>query len=114
MSKINSAREEANTCLASGTGTSGTTFRGLASYLQAHRPPALVLENVAEVTDGTNYDTLMGTLTGLHYDASVVILKGSGYVCPQRRARAYVLAFFIGDSADPHQVPDGGATGEAA
>ena len=88
MSKINSAREEANTCLASGTGTSGTTFRGLASYLQAHRPPVLVLENVAEVTDGANYDTLMGPLKGLHYDASVVILKGSDYVSPQRRVRA--------------------------
>ena len=105
MSKINSAREEANTCLASGTGTSGTTFRGLASYLQAHRPPVLVLENVAEVTDGTNYDTLMGTLTGLHYDASVVILKGSDYVSPQRRVRAYVLAFFIGDSTDTLNSP---------
>ena len=82
-------------CLKSASGSSGETCAGLLEYIRSHRPGLLILENVEELTQAAdeNADFLLEQLRGFDYDADIVILKSSHYGSPQRRVRAYVVAY---------------------
>lgn len=98
LSKLNTQRRSMTACLQQEIGSSGRTFCGLREYLRSHRPRVLVLENVEELIsagDGGNYTTLMQVLADLDYDAMAMTLKSSDFVSPQRRVRAYVVAFWM-------------------
>ena len=79
----------------------GTIFEHVLSYLQAHRPRAVILENVDNLCAERFADTFKGMLQSLlnikgidgepHYLVSKRLVDTSCWGLPQRRKRVYII-----------------------
>ena len=82
-------------------GTSGETFAGMVAYMQAHRPPFLVWENVPDIVeacDGNNIAHLVHTVSAIGYVTAFRVLCSDSYLLPQRRRRCYGICALVDDT----------------
>jgi DNA (cytosine-5)-methyltransferase 1 len=76
--------------------TRGTLFFEIARIAKYHKPKALFLENVKNLTkhsDGNTLKIIMNTLDELGYNAFSEVMCASFYGVPQARQRIYIVAF---------------------
>ena len=69
-------------------GESGRTFRGMMSWVDKHRPPLVVLENVC----GAPWDRVVRYFEKIGYSASFQRIDTKFYYIPHTRTRVYLLA----------------------
>lgn len=69
-------------------GESGRTFRGMMSWVDKHRPPIVVLENVC----GAPWDRVVRYFEKIGYSASFQRIDTKFYYIPHTRTRVYLLA----------------------
>ncbi len=107
MSKLFSAKSQSNslkvlnksTCLQDKAGSSGETLDGLLAYVRRHAPDVLVLENVEDILkQGPNHDHLLTVLKECGYAAATAEVISRDYRSPQRRRRAYIIAYKVDPS----------------
>lgn len=75
--------------------TQGTLFFEVAGVIEAHRPKAIVLENVKNLTShdkGNTFRVICQTLDELGYDISHRVINSKGWV-PQQRQRIFIVGF---------------------
>lgn len=90
--------------------TQGTLFFHLASIIEKHRPPVLLLENVKNLRShnkGDTWRTISETLDQLGYTVFDQVIDAADYV-PQHRERVLITGFdrsVFGD-APPFRFPD--------
>lgn len=73
----------------------GTLFFEVASIIEAHRPKAVVLENVKNLVShdkGNTFRVIRQTLEELDYDVSYRVINAKGWV-PQHRQRIFIIGF---------------------
>ncbi len=76
--------------------TQGTLFYDVARIINAHKPNAFLLENVAGLIthdDGRTLITIIEVLTELGYQIEYKILDSSDFGVPQKRDRIYIVGF---------------------
>ena len=77
-------------------GTTGTTLSGLTSYVERHRPPIVLMENVAgllcKTSSGRPVDALKVIFGKLGYDLRWAVLNSADYWLPQSRKRIWLWA----------------------
>ena len=95
MSKLNALSSQMGACLQQEVGTSGATCRGLLDFLSSHRPRIVIVENVEDILQDSheNQSYLYFALKDLGYESDGLIVGSEDYGSPQRRKRAYVIAF---------------------
>ncbi|MBY0379172.1 MAG: DNA (cytosine-5-)-methyltransferase [Burkholderiales bacterium] len=74
----------------------GTLFFEIARIVKFHKPKVLLLENVKNLVNHNNGDTLntiLDTLYDLNYTVYYEILNASNYQLPQNRERVYFVCF---------------------
>lgn len=69
-------------------GESGRTFRGMMSWVQKHRPPLVILENVC----GAPWDKVEHYFEKIQYSASHLRVDTKFFYVPHTRTRVYLLA----------------------
>jgi DNA (cytosine-5)-methyltransferase 1 len=75
--------------------TQGTLFFHLATIIERHRPPVLLLENVKNLRShnkGDTWKTIAGTLDDLGYEVFSEIIDAADWV-PQHRERVLIVGF---------------------
>lgn len=73
----------------------GTLFFEVASIIEAHKPKAILLENVKNLVShdkGNTFRVIQETLDELGYDVSYRVLNSKGWV-PQQRQRIFIVGF---------------------
>lgn len=97
FSKLFKSRKLMGTALQQEIGSSGTTFGGVLRYLESHSPRIVVLENVEDIMSSSesNYPYLVEQFHRLSYDVASTVAMSSDFGSPQRRKRAYMIAFKI-------------------
>lgn len=76
--------------------TRGTLFFDIARIADYHKPKMLFLENVANLnnhSDGETIATMKRVLEDLGYDVNLQVLNASDYGVPQSRKRLYFVCF---------------------
>lgn len=74
----------------------GTMFFEVARILEFHRPQALLLENVKQLTThdkGRTFSTILQTLDSLGYHVKWSILNALDFGLPQKRERVIIVGF---------------------
>ncbi|KAI8849690.1 hypothetical protein BC829DRAFT_416581 [Chytridium lagenaria] len=69
-------------------GESGETFRGMLRWVEKHRPPLVVLENVCSAP----WDKIVKRFDTINYNARDVRADTKHYYIPHTRTRGYLLA----------------------
>lgn len=69
-------------------GESSNTFFAIRAYVDRHRPPLVILENVA----GAPWKDIVETYKEIGYTASTVKIDTKDYYLPQTRQRGYMFA----------------------
>ena len=89
-------------CLESKSGSSGETLDGILQYISLHSPNIVVLENVEELfwNTGSKHEYLFQALKQRGYACSACEMVSTKYACPQRRKRAYLIAYRVLDGMD--------------
>ena len=75
--------------------TQGTLFFHLATIIERHRPPVLLLENVKNLRShnkGDTWKTIAGTLDDLNYEVFSEVIDAAAWV-PQHRERVFIVGF---------------------
>jgi len=75
--------------------TQGTLFFHLATIIDLHRPPVILLENVKNLRShnkGDTWKTISGTLDDLDYEIFSEVIDASAWV-PQHRERVLIVGF---------------------
>ncbi len=75
--------------------TQGTLFFHLATIIELHRPPVILLENVKNLRShnkGDTWKTIAGTLDDLNYEVFSEVIDASAWV-PQHRERVLIIGF---------------------
>ncbi|MEZ6060924.1 MAG: DNA (cytosine-5-)-methyltransferase [Planctomycetaceae bacterium] len=90
--------------------TQGTLFFHLATIIEVHRPPVLLLENVKNLRShnkGDTWKTIVGTLNDLDYEIFSEVIDASAWV-PQHRERVLIVGFDrqTFGAEPPFQFPD--------
>lgn len=74
----------------------GTMFFEVATILERHRPEALLLENVKQLTThdhGKTFSTILGILKELGYHVKWKVLNALDFGLPQKRERVIIVGF---------------------
>lgn len=74
----------------------GTMFFEVARILEHHRPQAVLLENVKQLTThdkGRTFSTILHTLTDLGYHLQWRVLNALDFGLPQKRERVIIVGF---------------------
>lgn len=71
-----------------GGGESGRTFHGMMSWVDNHRPPLVILENVCSAP----WETVRDYFKRLNYSAEFMRLDTKQFYIPHTRTRVYLLA----------------------
>lgn len=69
-------------------GESGRTFRGMLQWVNKHRPPVVLLENVCSAP----WDKVVQYFAEIDYDANYLRLDTKEYYIPHTRTRVYLYA----------------------
>ncbi|KAG5638137.1 hypothetical protein H0H81_001656 [Sphagnurus paluster] len=69
-------------------GESGRTFRGMLTWVDKHRPPLVILENVCSAP----WDKVKGYFEGIGYSANWQRVDTKQYYIPHTRTRVYLVA----------------------
>lgn len=69
-------------------GESGRTFRGMMSWVNKHKPPLVLLENVC----GAPWERVADYFANKGYSASYLRVDTKNYYIPHTRTRVYLLA----------------------
>lgn len=69
-------------------GESGRTFRGMLQWVNKHRPPIVILENVCSAP----WDKVVQYFSEIDYDANYVRLDTKEFYIPHTRTRIYLYA----------------------
>ncbi|KAJ3007556.1 UNVERIFIED_CONTAM: hypothetical protein HDU68_003463, partial [Siphonaria sp. JEL0065] len=69
-------------------GESGDTFRGMLGWVNNHRPPIVILENVC----GAPWDKVVDLFDGVGYNAAFIRADTKHYYIPHTRTRVYLVA----------------------
>ncbi|KIY70594.1 hypothetical protein CYLTODRAFT_488004 [Cylindrobasidium torrendii FP15055 ss-10] len=80
-------------------GKSGQTFYGMFEFVQKHRPPIVILENVC----GAPWDYMAGLFEKEKYRAKHVRMDTKHYYIPHTRQRKYLIAIRTKDSSLPEK-----------
>lgn len=80
-------------------GESGRTFRGMMSWVDKHRPPLVILENVCSAP----WDKVTRYFEKNNYSADFLRVDTKFYYVPHTRTRVYLLAVHQRNSAMPTQ-----------
>ncbi|OCH91470.1 hypothetical protein OBBRIDRAFT_812104 [Obba rivulosa] len=80
-----------------GQGESGRTFRGMMSWVEQHRPPLVILENVCSAP----WDKVVKYFDKIDYSAANCRVDTKNYYIPHTRTRGYLLAVNQKDSKLP-------------
>ena len=80
-------------------GESGRTFRGMMSWVDKHRPPLVILENVC----GAPWDKVTKYFEKNNYSASYFRVDTKQYYVPHTRTRVYLLAVHQSKSSIPEK-----------
>jgi site-specific DNA-cytosine methylase len=70
-------------------GESGRTFRGMMSWVENHRPPIVILENVCSAP----WDRVVERFQYHKYSAAWTRVDTKNYYIPHTRTRVYLVAF---------------------
>ncbi len=76
--------------------TRGTMFFEIERILQHHRPPAILLENVKQLTThdgGKTFQVILQKLTELGYHVKWKVLNALDFGVPQKRERTIIVGF---------------------
>lgn len=76
--------------------TRGTLFFDVATIIKRHKPKAVLLENVKQLTThdhGRTFATIIGTLQSLGYFVKWKVLNALDFGLPQKRERVIIVAF---------------------
>lgn len=76
--------------------TRGTMFFEVATILERHRPEAVLLENVKQLTThdgGKTFSVILNTLAGLGYHVKWSVLNALDFGLPQKRERVIIVGF---------------------
>jgi DNA (cytosine-5)-methyltransferase 1 len=76
--------------------TRGTLFHSIARIIDAHRPKAVLLENVRNLTthdNGNTFKVITNALDDFGYEVYHKILNAKDFGLPQNRERIYIVAF---------------------
>ncbi|MDA0807679.1 MAG: DNA (cytosine-5-)-methyltransferase [Planctomycetota bacterium] len=90
--------------------TQGTLFFHLATIIELHRPPVVLLENVKNLRShnkGDTWKTILGTLDDLDYEVFSEVIDASAWV-PQHRERVLIVCFDrrVFGNSPPFEFPD--------
>ncbi|KAL4243643.1 hypothetical protein ABKN59_011208 [Abortiporus biennis] len=80
-------------------GESGETFRGMMSWVQKHRPPIVILENVCSAP----WDKVVKYFQQHDYSAKFLRVDTKNYYIPHTRTRVYLLAVDQANSSLPEK-----------
>lgn len=80
-------------------GESGRTFRGMLSWVQRHRPPIVILENVVSAP----WPKIKTMLEEIGYSAMHRTLDTKQFYIPHTRQRGYLIAVDLVDSPIPQK-----------
>ena len=83
-------------------GESGRTFRGMMSWVDKHRPPLVILENVC----GAPWDRVAQYFEKKGYSAEFLRVDTKNYYIPHTRTRVYLLAVNMKRSGIPSTWKD--------
>ncbi|KAJ3235803.1 hypothetical protein HDU81_000159 [Chytriomyces hyalinus] len=75
-------------------GESGDTFNGMLGWVDTHRPPLVILENVC----GAPWDMVVDKFDGIGYDAAFMRADTKHYYIPHTRTRVYLIALSRDDN----------------
>jgi site-specific DNA-cytosine methylase len=78
-------------------GESGRTFRGMMSWVKAHRPPLVILENVCSAP----WDRVREYFEKIGYSAAFSRVDTKNYYIPHTRTRVYLVAINMKKSSIP-------------
>ena len=95
LSKLFNNRAEFRDCVATKTGSSGTTARSTAGHVATHQPPIVILENVADLLDPVNklnVTALVDELRAGGYKAKAMVMDAASNGFPISRPRCYFVA----------------------
>jgi len=82
-------------------GESGRTFRGMLQWVNKHRPPVVILENVCSAP----WEKVVQYFDEVGYDANFVRLDTKEFYIPHTRTRVYLMATPYGTSKKEH-IPE--------
>ncbi|KAJ3265798.1 hypothetical protein HDU77_003818 [Chytriomyces hyalinus] len=77
-------------------GESGDTFKGMLGWVETHRPPLVILENVC----GAPWDMVVDKFDGIGYDAAFMRADTKHYYIPHTRTRVYLIALSRDDNLE--------------
>ena len=83
--------------------TRGTMFFEVARILRYHRPRAILLENVKQLTThdgGRTFGVIKATLAGLGYHLKWKVLNALDFGLPQKRERVIIVGFSRGGDCE--------------
>ncbi|KAJ2934887.1 hypothetical protein H1R20_g2299, partial [Candolleomyces eurysporus] len=83
-------------------GESGRTFRGMMSWVKAHRPPLVILENVCSAP----WDRVREYFEKIGYSAAWSRVDTKNYYIPHTRTRVYLVAVNMKKSSIPDKWKD--------
>ncbi|EJD08575.1 uncharacterized protein FOMMEDRAFT_102039 [Fomitiporia mediterranea MF3/22] len=78
-------------------GESGRTFRGMLSWVDKHRPPLVILENVC----GAPWNKVVSHFGNIQYSAAYFRVDTKNFYIPHTRTRVYLLAVHQENSKIP-------------
>lgn len=81
------------------SGESGRTFFGMRGYVEKHRPPVVILENVCSAP----WDDVVRLFKDIKYSAASMRLDTKNYYIPHTRTRGYMMALDRSSSKAPEQ-----------
>ncbi|KZT41751.1 hypothetical protein SISSUDRAFT_241299 [Sistotremastrum suecicum HHB10207 ss-3] len=80
-------------------GESGRTFRGMMSWVENHRPPIVILENVCSAP----WNNIAGYFKDKDYSADHMRVDTKNYYIPHTRTRGYLIAVDKKNSSIPQK-----------
>lgn len=83
-------------------GESGRTFRGMLSWVEKHRPPIVILENVK----GAPWSDIKDQIEDIGYSAMHRVLDTKQFYIPHTRQRGYLVAVNCAGSSIPQTWHD--------
>ena len=89
----NESREWQGSCIGTGQGTTGATWKGNLEVVEKTKVWVLLMENVPSARCGRNYENMVRDLGQLGYVLFDEQLNASDFGLPQSRKRAWFLAF---------------------
>lgn len=81
------------------SGESGATFHGMLRYVQKHRPPLVVLENVSNGP----WDLMVAKFEEINYSAIYQRFDTKHYYIPHTRVRGYMVCVNLEESKIPEK-----------